>query len=128
MSVSTQDLKVEQIEMHAFTENDRAVVVLGTGATRQVFLFIGPSDSEGFVAFCTEEVNEFALDGYIDGLLTVWRIGSALGQARSVTAEGGGTMFGTELGMCLSIEVRQEEYFRWYPEPISAIYFQSSKE
>lgn len=126
MSVSTKDLEVQQLELHALTENDRVVVILGTGDTRQVFLFIGPSDAEGFVACCKYEIHESALDDFIPGLFKIWKIGSALEQARSVTAEAGRTVCGLELGKQLCLEIVGQGTQK-IEDPISAIYFQSSK-
>ena len=132
MLISSNDfvrLRVKQIEPHTFTETDRAVIVLGTGATRQVLLFIGPSDAEGFVAFCKNELismseSEFA--GYIAGLFKVWREGSSLLQTRNVTAETGGTVCGFELGEQLCLEIVGQGA-QWITDPVSAIYFHSSK-
>ncbi len=124
---SLADLAVQKVELYAFGENDRAVVVLGTGDTRQVFLFIGPSDAGGFVAYCMNEIHESALDRFIDGLSKVWKAGSALVQTKSVTAETGGIECGLELNGRLCLEIVGQGTKR-FEEPISAIYlFQSSK-
>jgi len=132
MSVLEKDLtslKVKQIEPHTFTKNDRAVIVLGTGATRQVLLFIGPSDAEGFL-LCSKSdlisMSESELGSYIVGLFKVWVKGSSFLRARSITAETGGTICGFELNEKLCLEINGNGA-QWLEEPISRIYFSPSK-